>query len=120
MENIDILVQLQIDPGRLTLGQLIQDRECAAHEIQRLWHELQHRLDSQVRKHPESVPDDKTAAEPRALIRLNDVCNIVGLSRSTIYRWLSLGLFPQPVRIGARAVRWRIEDIGAWKAGFEC
>ncbi len=119
MAHGDILEQLQIDPGRLTLGQLLQERERAAHEIQRLRYEVQHLHDAQVRARSDFADETKTAAMPRALIRLSEVYNIVGLSRSTIYLRLSQGLFPQPVRIGSRTVRWRMEDIEAWKAGFE-
>ena len=41
------------------------------------------------------------------LIRRQEVEEMTGLSRSTIYRYLKAGRFPRPVRIGRRAVRWR-------------
>jgi hypothetical protein len=37
----DILDRLRIDPGQRTLGQLLQDREAAAHEIGRLRSEIE-------------------------------------------------------------------------------
>ncbi|MDZ7840407.1 MAG: hypothetical protein U5R46_06230 [Gammaproteobacteria bacterium] len=40
IEN-DILDRLRIDPGQRTLGQLLQDREAAAHEIRKLQAELE-------------------------------------------------------------------------------
>ena len=38
-----------------------------------------------------------------------------GLPASTLYDWISKGLFPRPIRLGARAVGWRIEDLEAWE-----
>lgn len=32
----DVLVRLRLDPGQRTIGQLLQDREAAFHEIVRL------------------------------------------------------------------------------------
>ena len=38
----------------------------------------------------------------------------LGLSTSTLYRLMDKGLFPRPVRIGQRAVRWRSADLETW------
>jgi prophage regulatory protein len=54
--------------------------------------------------------DDQHDHEDR-LIPIVEVVRILGLSRATIYRLLDAGKFPSPVRIGIRAVRWRISDI---------
>jgi hypothetical protein len=46
----DILNQLRIDPGQRTLGELLQDREAALHEIRLLRREierLRHALEDQ-------------------------------------------------------------------------
>ena len=37
-----------------------------------------------------------------------------GLSRSTIYRKMSDGTFPVPLKVSARAVRWRESEIRAY------
>ena len=37
-----------------------------------------------------------------------------GLSRSSIYRLMREGRFPEPVRIGVRAVRWSEDEITSW------
>ena len=47
-------------------------------------------------------------------LRRREVEEITGLSRSTIYRMVKTGQFPQPVRVGRKAVRWRLSDIIAW------
>ncbi|WP_419923743.1 helix-turn-helix transcriptional regulator [Candidatus Poriferisocius sp.] len=39
-----------------------------------------------------------------------------GLSTSSIYRLMREGLFPEPIRIGRRAVGWHAEEIGEWPA----
>ena len=39
-----------------------------------------------------------------------------GLSTSSIYRFGRSGLFPEPVRVGRRAVRWHESEIDAWLA----
>ena len=38
------------------------------------------------------------------------------LSRSAIYRGMREGNFPEPLRIGPRAVRWRESELEAWLA----
>jgi prophage regulatory protein len=48
------------------------------------------------------------------LLRLHQVRDMVGLSRSEIYRRVALGEFPQPVSIGARAVAWVSAEVQAW------
>ena len=39
-----------------------------------------------------------------------------GLSTSSIYRFMRDGLFPEPVRVGRRAVRWHSWEIDEWLA----
>ncbi len=50
----------------------------------------------------------------KRLARLPNVRAAVGLSRSEIYRLISLGRFPKPVPLGARAVAWDWDEIQAW------
>ena len=51
-----------------------------------------------------------------AILRLPTVKARTGLSRSTIYQRVSVGTFPQPVNLGARAVGWLEAEIDAWLA----
>lgn len=39
-----------------------------------------------------------------------------GIAKTTIYRLMRSGAFPEPVRIGARAVRWPEHEITSWLA----
>lgn len=48
--------------------------------------------------------------------RLPSVVKRTTLSRSGIYALMKAGLFPRPLRLGARAIGWRREDIEAWIA----
>ncbi|HBK3325498.1 TPA: AlpA family transcriptional regulator [Vibrio parahaemolyticus] len=48
------------------------------------------------------------------LIRLNEVMAITGLSRSSIYRYIDEGRFPEAVSIGSRTVAWVDREILRW------
>lgn len=52
-----------------------------------------------------------------SLIRRKDVQAQTGLARSTIYKLVSSGDFPAPVRITAKAVAWTRSDVDSWIAG---
>jgi prophage regulatory protein len=55
-----------------------------------------------------------TASVRDILIRATDVCAITGLSVPTIYRLMSRGQFPRPLKITASARAWRLSEITAW------
>lgn len=48
------------------------------------------------------------------LIRLKEVMAITGLSRSSIYRYIDEGRFPEAVTIGSRTVAWVDREIFRW------
>jgi prophage regulatory protein len=50
--------------------------------------------------------------------RIREVCDLAGVCRATVYRWVSEGAFPQPVRISDRAVRWKVDEIEAWRGAL--
>lgn len=56
-------------------------------------------------------------ARARELLRREEVEERFGVSRSWIYCEMRAGRFPEPVRIGKRAVRWRVSDLDEWAAG---
>jgi excisionase family DNA binding protein len=128
MSSEDVLDRLWRDPMTLTLKEILQDRETAIREITRL-RELQLRDLSPARKHSpaadtaqlvRSTRDPAHAAiDSDRFIRLAEVCRLTGLSRSTIYNMLQAGQFPNSVRVGARAVRWRLAAVNAWLGGRE-
>jgi prophage regulatory protein len=118
----DMLDLLRLDSGNRTMGQLMQEREWAYGEITRLRREnarlTQNNTPRSIAAQPMSpvpIPLDPTLEKHR-LIRLPEVRRLVGLSHSSIYRLVSEGRFPVPLKISERAVRWRYADILDWQA----
>lgn len=55
------------------------------------------------------------ASNPHVLVvRMRQLTLMVGLSRSSIYVFVSKGLFPQPIRLGPKAVGWRVDEVEEW------
>jgi len=48
------------------------------------------------------------------LLRLPQVRQRCGLSRSSIYLLVSRGLFPEPVPVGARSIAWVESEVEDW------
>lgn len=55
-------------------------------------------------------------AQAPVFVRMPKLRQMTGLGRTTIYRLMAQNLFPNPVRLGPRAVGWRLSDIDAWSA----
>ncbi|WP_213804782.1 AlpA family transcriptional regulator [Granulicella sp. dw_53] len=56
-----------------------------------------------------AIPENLTS-----FLRLPQVKQRTGLSRSSIYAKISLGEFPAPVNLGARAVAWIDAEVQEW------
>lgn len=64
-----------------------------------------------------AIPQSLEAASlPDALLKIQTVGTVVGLSSSSIHRKTAAGEFPAPIRLGARCTRWRAADVRAWLA----
>jgi len=48
------------------------------------------------------------------ILRIRDLIEEIGVSKATLYRMVSTGSFPPPIRIAKRAVGWRREDVDRW------
>ena len=48
------------------------------------------------------------------LIKLNQVVEQTALSTASIYRYIKLGTFPAPIKIGERASAWKESEIQEW------
>lgn len=48
------------------------------------------------------------------LLRLNQVTAKIGLGRSRLYVEVAAGRFPQPCKIGDRAVAWVEAEVDDW------
>lgn len=58
-------------------------------------------------KHKSAIVNDR-------VIRLQELKNKIGLSKSAIYNGVDKGTFPPPIKLGVRAVGWRLSSINAW------
>jgi prophage regulatory protein len=57
---------------------------------------------------------DATGTDTVALLRLPQVKQRTGLSRSTIYALAARGEFPRPISLGRRSVAWVASEISQW------
>ncbi|UXJ50860.1 helix-turn-helix transcriptional regulator [Pseudomonas citronellolis] len=48
------------------------------------------------------------------IIRLKEVMGSTGLARSTVYKYVSEGVFPKPVSLGDRCVGWLESEVHNW------
>jgi len=48
------------------------------------------------------------------IIRLKELTKWLQISRSFVYAQIKNGNFPLPIRLGQRAVAWRIQDVKNW------
>lgn len=49
------------------------------------------------------------------LVKIDEVIRMYAISRSSIYRGIEAGTFPDSIRIGPKAVAWILEELEAWK-----
>lgn len=122
----DVLDHLRIDAGQPTIARLIQEREAAATEIDRLRRVIEQltAIKHTAQRAPRDHAPRKNVTVPATpnmamLLRLADVCKTIGAGRSTIYKWMADGEFPRPLKISQRSVRWRMQDIEAWRQELE-
>lgn len=47
----------------------------------------------------------------KGCIRLKHILQLIDISKSTWWKGVKDGRFPQPVRFGSRLTMWRVEDI---------
>ena len=52
-------------------------------------------------------------------LSLNQTCDVVNLSRSTIYRMMKVGTFPQTVQLTPNRVGFRTSDLKKWVGGVK-
>jgi len=64
-------------------------------------------------KRTDPMPDHGYPPGQR-MLRLPEVAQTVGLSKSTIYAMVHTGTFPAPKRLGARSVAWLQSEVALW------
>jgi len=60
------------------------------------------------------VAESVRTIHPEALLRLDVVREITGLSSSSIYRRMAKGTFPLPKALGGRVVAWPANEVLEW------
>ena len=53
------------------------------------------------------------------LMRLSELKKCLGVSRSTIYRWIKKGQFPAPYHLSSGTVAWKASEIIDWLNGLQ-
>lgn len=48
------------------------------------------------------------------ILRMREVIQRIGLSRSSIYKLMENNDFPKPMKLGSQAIGWRDTEIEAW------
>ena len=48
------------------------------------------------------------------IIRLPEVCKSTALARSTIYKLVSEGTFPEPIKLTPRSSGWLVSEVNEW------
>ncbi|CAO97477.1 helix-turn-helix transcriptional regulator [Erwinia tasmaniensis] len=48
------------------------------------------------------------------LIRMPEVLRRIGLGKAWVYKLISQGIFPKPVKIGSRSIAFVESEIDAW------
>ena len=63
--------------------------------------------------------DTATTPPTERLLRVPEVETLAAMKKSKLYDLVKQGQFPAPVRIGPRAVRWRLSAVQKWIDGLE-
>ena len=50
------------------------------------------------------------------VLRPREVCNVLSVSRTTLWRRVRDGSFPAPLRLSDNIVGWRVADVERWLA----
>jgi len=102
--------RLREDPGNRTLGQLLQERQWALQEIERLTEKLlrQRSVPAPKAASQEIIDEAESARRAQALrnanplIRMKELRQLLGLGHSTLYKMIGEGRFPRPARRAPR------------------
>ena len=74
-----------------------------------------HSVDSQPKKRSRPVAQSIHALQiADALLKIQTVITVTGLSESTIRRRVAEGKFPAPIKDGTRCTRWVAGDVTNW------
>lgn len=50
------------------------------------------------------------------VIHYGEMKRLIGVSRTTLWRWERKGLFPARIKLGPNSVAWAEDEVAAWLA----
>lgn len=53
------------------------------------------------------------------LLSITQVCSLINRDRRSLWRWVTEGRFPQPLRLNGRTLGWRQETYQEWLESLE-
>lgn len=56
----------------------------------------------------------------KRFIEIKEVCHIIGLAKSMVYKMIKEGRFPPPYKLSPGASRWSEEEVFSWVENIEC
>ena len=62
----------------------------------------------------DQLPDSALLREAQLVKKPDNPAPVVPVSASTLWRWVRLGRFPAPLKIGPNISAWRVSDVRAW------
>ena len=65
-----------------------------------------------------SSPTPPSLSEP-LFLRQTDVLRLIGVSRSTLWRMIARGDFPDRVKLSSNISAWSADDVVAWAQGVK-
>lgn len=68
--------------------------------------------------HTDVVMNNKIASlfQPQRLLRISSMTDLLGCSRTTLYRWVQNGQFPAPKMRSGRTLGWTVSQYEGWLA----
>lgn len=48
------------------------------------------------------------------ILRLPEVCSVIGVRRSALYTMLRFGEFPPPIRVSRQCIGWKSSVVQSW------
>lgn len=62
----------------------------------------------------DQLPDSALLRESQLVKKPNNPAPVIPISPATLWRWVRLGRFPAPQKIGQNITAWRVADVRAW------
>lgn len=64
------------------------------------------------------MQNDCSTPQLDRLIRVQEVIQLTGRCRTSIYEDMKCGRFPKSVKLGPRSVAWRLSSVQSWLDGL--